>query len=285
MSSLYQLDKFSQKDLDKFSAVQKLSYECVESVGKQLTEGMTEKEAVRLMTDWMSAKGVTTFFHKPFAWFGDRTRFKYFIIPIQFFPTKRKLSKGMPVILDIAPIVDGYAADIGYSIMFGEEDDTIHAKMRKDLIKYRKFIHEQVNLKSNFSLIYKKLNKLFHEDGYVNIHKKYPRRVLAHRVMKVRDPEQVSKRHLLRFGLDQFKWLVPHSLLSALLPHVVKSHLWNDWYESDHVPYEGLWAVEPHIGYKGYGVKWEELLVIDDSGAYWLDDNLPHMREAKRKKW
>jgi hypothetical protein len=40
----------------------------------------------------------------------------------------------------------------------------------------------------------------------------------------------------------------------------------------------GLWAVEPHIGFCGVGVKWEELLVVTEDDAYWLDDNLPHVR-------
>lgn len=40
----------------------------------------------------------------------------------------------------------------------------------------------------------------------------------------------------------------------------------------------GLWAVEPHLGFAGVGAKFEELLVITDDDAYWLDDDLPHVR-------
>ena len=59
---------------------------------------------------------MTQFFHEPFAWFGDRTAFRGFGPDTDFLPTDRKLEKGMPVILDIAPIRDGYAADIGYLV-------------------------------------------------------------------------------------------------------------------------------------------------------------------------
>jgi hypothetical protein len=36
--------------------------------------------------------------------------------------------------------------------------------------------------------------------------------------------------------------------------------------------------VEPHIGFRGVGVKFEELLVVTDGDAFWLDDDLPHVR-------
>jgi hypothetical protein len=56
------------------------------------------------------------------------------------------------------------------------------------------------------------------------------------------------------------------------------SPFWNDQPSSAHVAEPGLWAVEPHIGHRGVGVKWEELLVVTENDAYWLDDDLPHVR-------
>ncbi|MCB1180373.1 MAG: metallopeptidase, partial [Leptospiraceae bacterium] len=49
-------------------------------------------------------------------------------------------------------------------------------------------------------------------------------------------------------------------------------------------PEVGLWAIEPHIGKNGIGVKWEEILVVTDSTAYWLDDDLPHVNFWKNKE-
>jgi hypothetical protein len=40
----------------------------------------------------------------------------------------------------------------------------------------------------------------------------------------------------------------------------------------------GLWTVGPHIGLAGVGVKFEELLVVTEDDAFWLDDDLPHRR-------
>jgi hypothetical protein len=43
-----------------------------------------------------------------------------------------------------------------------------------------------------------------------------------------------------------------------------------------------MWAIEPHLGFRGVGVKFEELLVVTDADAYWLDDDLPHVRRWAR---
>jgi hypothetical protein len=36
--------------------------------------------------------------------------------------------------------------------------------------------------------------------------------------------------------------------------------------------------VEPHLGLGDVGAKFEELLVVTEDDAYWLDDDLPHVR-------
>jgi hypothetical protein len=33
------------------------------------------------------------------------------------------------------------------------------------------------------------------------------------------------------------------------------------------------------------GTKWEEILVITENDAWWLDDDVPHVRKAVRKGW
>src|ERR1043165_5440314 len=102
-------------DLGGFREVQRLSYECAEAVAAQLRPGVTEREAARMQRQWLRDRGVRDWFHLPFAWFGDRTAFVNFRVPLQFFPTDRRLEPGMPFILDMAPVLDGCTADIGYS--------------------------------------------------------------------------------------------------------------------------------------------------------------------------
>ena len=72
---LYKQQGFSKTDLANFKNAQRIAYECAIDVKKMLKEGMTERQATHLMQEWMAKKNIGTFFHKPFAWFGKRTRF------------------------------------------------------------------------------------------------------------------------------------------------------------------------------------------------------------------
>lgn len=65
--------------------------------------------------------------------------------------------------------------------------------------------------------------------------------------------------------------------------------LWSPYAFSDHPPQPGLCAVEPHLGFRGTGAKSEEILVVTDSKdpqekAFWLDDDLPHVRHRQEEK-
>jgi hypothetical protein len=63
-----------------------------------------------------------------------------------------------------------------------------------------------------------------------------------------------------------------------------RSPLWADGAASNHPATPGLWAVEPHIGFRDVGVKFEEILVVTERGEiYWLDDDLPHVRGWQRR--
>src|SRR5262245_13557878 len=106
-------------DEDTFRAEQRLAYECVEAVGSELEVGVTEREACRRMRDYLRKRGVTEWLHRPFAWFGDRTAFRGFRSPLAFYPTNRRLERGMPYILDCAPVVDGCPGDVGFASSLG----------------------------------------------------------------------------------------------------------------------------------------------------------------------
>src|SRR3954468_15797983 len=103
--------------LERVRAAQALAYECVETVAGSLYEGQTERDVAAAIEQWLRGRGVREWFHQPFAWFGERTAFEASPrwTPLHFFPTSRRLRDGMPVILDVAPVVDGAAADVGYA--------------------------------------------------------------------------------------------------------------------------------------------------------------------------
>ena len=132
---------FQIQDLQRFSAVQKLAYEVVEAVQGRLQPGMTEQDAVRLLRAELQARGVTQMFHDPFAWFGERAAFKNFWINLKFLPSKTRLREGMSVILDIAPIVDGYSADIGYCFVHGGDEEA--DRMDRALLQVRDYMNDE----------------------------------------------------------------------------------------------------------------------------------------------
>lgn len=281
------LKNFSENELKHFEALQTLAYQCAQAVREKLYAGITEKEAALMMREWMAERGVSSFFHKPFAWFGERSTLKNFG-NLDFFPKNNILENNMAVILDIAPLKEGYSADIGYSFIFGEEDES-YTKMLKDLLSYRSLILQGVKQGKTFATIYRELDSQIQIDGYENSHARYPERVLAHRLSKVKQTA-LSRFHFLGFGLNGYFWLINQAIFAKTLTlfgfaRSSRSPLWNKGDESNHKPTEGLWAVEPHIGKNKYGAKWEEILVITKGDAFWLSDQVPHVLEGRARGW
>jgi Xaa-Pro aminopeptidase len=120
-------------DLIRFRELQQLAYAAAQSVSRTLEPGVTRKQAARRIREYLLEAGVQDWFHTPFAWFGDRTAFRGFRIPLQFFPTNRRLEEGMPFILDCAPVREGYMAGIGYSGCLGT--NRIHEQLMEDLAR------------------------------------------------------------------------------------------------------------------------------------------------------
>jgi methionine aminopeptidase len=258
--------------LAKFREVQQLAYAAAESVAQTLQPGVTEKQAVQRMREYLLDRGVQDWFHVPFVWFGDRTAFHNFWTPLKFFPTRRRLEEGMPFILDCAPIRGGYMADIGYAGCLGT--NRVYEQLIHDLAAYRTLIVTRVREGAPLQQIYRDVDALIAQHGYDNRHRVYPGRVIAHQIGTVRS--WLPKFIAAGFGIRSLQTLVGDLILERM-HH--RSPLWADGEISNHPATPGLWAVEPHIGFRNVGVKFEEILVVTPGGdAYWLDDDLPHVR-------
>lgn len=285
---------YTNEQLELFKKVQSLAYEAALYASENLYEGITEKEAASLMEKYLKQKDVQQYFHLPFAWFGDRTAFNDFSIPlslkthqrkkislptknvplphfgIEFMPSSKKLEKGMPVILDVAPCIDGCAADIGYTTSLGENLEVKKAK--KDLLKFRSLILEKAKAGKTMAEIYHDCDRLMIELGYDNCHSLYPLGVLGHKV-GVLPFSGSPKFSVMGFHAQTFLYLGMQKF-----KQFTKKDNTPFWNSDSHCQLEpGLWAVEPHIGMGDVGVKFEEILVVTDNDIYWLDDNLPHM--------
>lgn len=273
-------DVLDETVLARFREVQSLAYECAETIGAELEPGVTEREVAGLMRTFLLDHGADDCFHQPFAWFGDRTAFRGFIgfkhmggFNPAFYPGLRRLEEGMPFILDCAPTVHGCTADIGWCGVIGQ--NAILDKLMDDLLEYRVLILKLVRERRPLGEVSRAVDALCTRHGYEPRHKAYPFEVLAHRVEKLADDGKRSHPSLASFGVRN---------ITTLVRDVVRgrrenwSPLWNSSARSDHPPTPGLWAVEPHLGFRGVGAKWEELLVVTEDDAFWLDDDVPHVR-------
>lgn len=267
-------NEITDSELTRFRDLQRLAYEVVERVASELDVGVTEREAAARVREGMARRGITQFFHAPFAWFGDRTSFRGIRTPLYFFPTGRRLERGMPFILDVAPIRDGYACDIGYTSRLGPND--VVDRMRRDLEDLRVELLRMVRAERSMRTIYLALDERIAELGYVNVHTEYPFHVLGHRVGRM-PLRRLPGVRAGGFDLRTVGWLFGRYFASKIPALDHDTPFWNASAAADVRAAPGVWALEPHIGKGGVGAKWEEILVVTESDAYWLDDDLPHV--------
>lgn len=266
-------------ELDGFRQTQQLAYRCAEAIAHELKPGITERKTAALMKTWLQDHGVREWFHQPFAWFGDRTAFRGLIAfkALQgfnpaFYPGLRRLEENMPFILDCAPTLNGFSADIGYAGSLGH--NPILDRLLDDLVEHRQLIITLIRERRSMAEVSRAVDALCVRQGVEPRHHAYPFAVLSHRVELLNDDQQAHA-SLFNFGVRNVRQLLTSA---AQGQRDGWSPLWSSADRSDHAPVPGLWAVEPHLGFREVGAKFEELLVITDDDAFWLDDNVPHVR-------
>lgn len=266
---------FSEAELDRFKKYQRASYAVLEDVAASLREGETEKEVARRLRKRFHEQGVHHYFHVPVALFGARTAYPGDFGQLEALPTDQKLERGMPIILDAAPIYRGYTVDTSLATSFG--DSPRQRELIAALKPLRDRILARVRERASFRAIAREVDDEIRKLGYENCHKKHIGFVLGHRVTQVPDT-WLHRQRIWGLGVPQVAWFIGKTL-SAQRFGGDGSPNWNHTRSSDHPPTPGLWAVEPHLGKDGVGAKFEEILVITEQDAYWLDDGgLPHHR-------
>jgi hypothetical protein len=256
----------SREDLEGFLRAQRLGYECVVEVSKIIQPGWTEKKTAQMMDTFLHDYGIRSFFHRSFAWFGDRTKFHEFKTYLDFLPSKRQLNEKDVVILDTAPIFQSYGGDIGYTFTLQPHPGLEQAK--RDLLDLRVLIQELFSQEVPTSRIWRRVDTEIKLRGYENCYEKYPFSVLGHRLHKV--PLAGLPSFVRPFGWQSYWGLLSRGLLPELLS---REHSGDA---------TGVWAIEPHLGGKDFGAKFEEILVVEKGKAYWLDEEVPHILEATR---
>jgi Xaa-Pro aminopeptidase len=273
---------YSAADLDRFRQVQRVAYDIALRVESQLQPGITEAEACTLIAAAQAEHEVIQVFHRPYAWFGGHTvpGFEDNAVDLaatgvepsaSMFPTDQRLVDGDSVILDLAPVAHGVASDVAYSCAFGHND--LFAELDAGLARIRTTILEGIRAGESMLMLYHELDEGLAEHGWVGCHHRYADRALGHLVFPLpHDPERSSP-------LPGWGTAAAEQMLAAGIDALDRGTcypLWNDSAFTDYPATPGLWAIEPHIGRDGSGVKFEELLVVTGDDAYWLDDHLPH---------
>ena len=246
----------SEQQLEAYRTCQSLARQGALEIKSLLCEGWTERRAAELLDTWLRDHGVAQFFHHSFVWFGDRTRFADVRGYRDYQSCGRVLGPDQAVILDVAPIFSDVMCDIGYSFVFGENDQiTEGLDWIADL---RELIPEIFEQCQNGGEVWTKIDQMIFDAGYDNIHAKYPFGVLGHRLHQ--GGAVGPKQHVLNFGWQSYWAFLSRGLFGQLL---------NEDHEGST---EGLWAIEPHIGGAGWGVKFEEILLVENGKARWIDD-------------
>ena len=265
---------FSQTALDHFRDLQRVSFNILEQTAAELEVGETEKDVAHKLVKRYREAGASSFFHLPVALFGDRTALPGNWSVGKFFPKAKSLEHNDSVILDAAPLFGGYLVDTSYSFCFGK--NSTHRQMMTHLSQYRESVLAAVNIGQTFKAIADQVADTMLQQGYSVAHTKHPGEVLGHRAIQTANlPFQLRLQGFDAVSLSWFK--MKDSLAMRGLGR--QSPLWNSLKSSDHKPHDGLWLVEPHAGFESVGAKWEEILVIVDGQARWLDENTPHVRQ------
>jgi Xaa-Pro aminopeptidase len=265
---------FSQPELARFRDLQRTSFSILEKTAAQLTGGETEKEVAHALVSDYRKEGADSFFHLPVVLFGERTALPGDWSVGKFFPKSKTLANGDSVILDAAPLFSGYLVDTSYSFCFGES--MVHQQMMSHLAEYRDSVPEAINSGSSFKEVADTVLSTMAAGGYESAHTKHPGEVLGHRAIKT--PNIPFNLRLQGFDAVSLSWFkLKDSLAQSGLGR--QSPLWNSMKSSAHPAHDGLWLVEPHAGMGKVGAKWEEILLIENGEARWLDDSAPHIRQ------
>lgn len=254
-----------RSEIDGFARAQSLALRAAREVAELVEEGQSEIQIAQLLDTALQDRGVKSFFHRSFVWFGERSRFDGMRTYFDFMPSQRRIAAGEVFILDVAPIVDGYICDIGVTLSLGPNPAL--ARAQEALSSLREQIPKLFFSLASGGAIWDEVFRQVEVAGYDNVHPQYPASVLGHRVFRA--SEDFPQIGAMRFGWQSYWSLLARGVLGQILTR------------NYHGDLTGLWAIEPHIGTRSetmpgsrerFGAKFEEILVVEPEHAYWLSE-------------
>ncbi|MGH8529387.1 MAG: M24 family metallopeptidase [Nevskiales bacterium] len=272
---MIQYQDFDAAQLERFKQLQRRAYATLEDIAATLRDGETELDVARRLRRAFAAQGVRSYFHVPVALFGERTAYPGKFGQLEALPTARRLQAGDAVILDAAPIFEGSMTDVSLSVPRGG-GTAAFAQADALLRELRTLILTRTRERRSMREIAREVDGVIVARGFENCHRKHIGMVLAHRMAQV-GPAWLSRRRIWGLSPLPVSWFFWRSFRSfrsdpALTPN------WNHTRQCDCPPQPGLWAMEPHVAIGKLGAKFEEILVVTQREAYYLDEDLPHHR-------
>ncbi|MGH8674550.1 MAG: M24 family metallopeptidase [Burkholderiales bacterium] len=278
MGAIVQSTAFDHAQLACLARLQRSVYGVLEAVAGTLAPGDREREVVRRIHQGLRPLGLQSYFHVPVALFGERTAYPGEFGPFEALATDRVLRDGDTVILDAAPLIDGYTVDCSYAVppARGGASAAVFTEGDRLLAELRELILQRSRERANMRGVAREVDALIVERGFENCHRKHIGAVLAHRITRTA-PGVLARRRVKGLNPVLVAWFVAMSLRSRR-GRVDLTPNWNQTRQCDGPLLPGLWAVEPHVARDGVGLKFEEVLSVSDDGVAWLDDDLPHTR-------
>ncbi|MEO7392908.1 MAG: M24 family metallopeptidase [Ramlibacter sp.] len=274
---MIQFRDFDADQLGRFRLLQRSAYATLEEVAATLRDGDTEIDAARRLRRAFAGQGVRSYFHVPVALFGDRTAYPGQFGQFEALPTARRLQDGDAVILDAAPVFEGTMIDVSLAVPRAGALQAAFAQADALLRELRALVLARAKeQRLTMREIAREVDSLIVGRGFENCHRKHIGMVLAHRMAQVQ-PAWLARRRLWGLSPLPVGWFFWRSWRSSRgNPELTPN--WNHTRQSDCPPQPGLWAMEPHVGLGPLGSKFEEILVVTERDAWYLDDDLPHHR-------
>ncbi len=173
---------FTVKELDRFREFQRRSFAILAAKAADVRPGMTEQEVARRLRKAFHEEGVHTYFHVPVALFGNRTAYPGDFGKFEALATERVLSPGETVILDAAPIYDGYTIDTSFA--FTLEPNKTFDQLDSKLPELRDLILNLTRERCSMQKICWTVDDRIKAWGMENCHRKDISAVMGHRVNK-----------------------------------------------------------------------------------------------------
>jgi hypothetical protein len=163
--------------------------------------------------------------------------------------------------------------DSSYTFACGNRPNSELLRLCDDLAALRALVLERVRSARGPGEIHRAVEKFAALRGCRTCHRLTPLGPLAHRVDRLRAP-RVGVR-IAGVDVGTLITLGAQEVITRLVPKAVRrdavSPLWTAHGEGAGRRLVGLWSIEPHLARGEVGAKFEEVLVITEHDAAWLD--------------